>query len=59
MKGTNKLKGLDGMEYICSVPKGEKIIALATCQDRLFVATDKDLYVLADEKRLEKIDISD
>jgi hypothetical protein len=59
MIDTEELKGIDGMSYIASAPNGETITGMAVCGDKLFVSTGSALYVLTDDKRLEKFDIKE
>ena len=54
MRSANGLQYCDGMEYIASVPKGETIVSMVVFGEKLYVSTDKDIYVLADDRRLEK-----
>ena len=56
MRDAEPLKTMDGMKYIASVPDDEDIVAMVEHEGTLFVASDKHLYILADRKRLERID---
>jgi len=56
MIDAKRLSGLDGMEYVASVPDGEIIIGLQIHEGKLFVATSSNIYLLRDEKRLEIVE---
>lgn len=47
---------IDGMSYLASVPKGEIIKDMVVHDGILFVATDKNIYTLEDNKRLERVE---
>jgi len=55
MIDVDKLKGLDGVDYVASVPAGETIVDMITLDGNLFIATDKHIYQLIDVKRLERV----
>lgn len=55
MRDAKDLTSMDGMEYLASAPDGEIIKDMVVHNDVLFVATDKHLYVLKDNKRLELV----
>ncbi len=55
MRDANELKGIDGMQYLASAPKGEIFISLVAKDDAIYAATDKHIYKLVGDKRLEKL----
>lgn len=55
MRDADELQTLDGMKYLASVPEGEVINSMAEWKGDIFVATNKHVYVLRGEKRLERI----
>lgn len=55
MIDAEKLSGISGAKYLASVPNGETILNMTVFKDQLFIATDSNLYVLTDDKRLEVI----
>ena len=55
MIDAKKLSGISGAKYLASVPDGETILNMTVFKDQLFIATDSNLYVLTDDKRLEGI----
>lgn len=56
MRDAEGIQTIDGFNYLASVPEGEVIVSMAVNNDMLFVATDRHIYVLVDDKRLEMID---
>ena len=52
MRNADGLQTIDGMEYLASAPDGETIVWMVVRNDILYVATEKHLYRLVDEKRL-------
>lgn len=59
MRDANGLETMEGMKYIASVPKDEVIISTAVKDGVLYLAADKHLYKLVDDKRLEHADWND
>ena len=55
MIDAEKLSGIDRVEYLASVPKGEIVVSMVFHKGSLYVAAEKHIYVLKDDKRLEKI----
>ncbi len=55
MIDAKKLNGISGAQYLASIPSGEIIIQMTVFKDQLFIASDKHVYVLTDDKRLEVI----
>ena len=56
MRDAEGLETMKGMKYLASVPDGEIIEHITTHDGKLFVATNKHIYILEDEKRLKKVD---
>jgi hypothetical protein len=56
MRNAEELNTIDGMKYLASVPKNEIIKAMAVYEGKLFVTTDKHIYTLEDDKRLELVE---
>ena len=56
MRDAKEITKIDGFDYLASVPEGETVVSMAVHQDTLFVATDRHVYMLCDNKRLELID---
>jgi len=57
MRDAADLKTLDGMVYIASVPRDENIISIVVKGKTLFVATDKHIYKLVKNKRLQAVNL--
>lgn len=55
MRDAEELYKMDGMNYLASAPNNEIIKNMVVYEGKLFVATDKHIYTLEDEKRLEFI----
>jgi len=53
MRDAEGLKGIDGVKYLTSAPKGETIVDMQVFNDVLYIATDKHIYKLVDDKRLD------
>lgn len=53
MRDGKYLTEMDGVKYIASIPKDEIIVSMCAVGDCLFVASDRHLYKLVDERRLE------
>ena len=58
MRDAKELHSINGFKYLASVPKDEIIKSMAVKDGKLFVATDKHIYTLEDEKRLEIADVN-
>ncbi len=56
MRNAKEIKTIDGMRYLASAPKNENITGLAEVDGKLYVSTEKHIYTLEDEKRLELIE---
>jgi len=54
MRTAKGLETIDGMEYIASIPSGETIVGLVVKDGTLYAASDKHLYKMINNKRLEK-----
>ena len=55
MRDAKELNGIDGMEYLASMPKGEEVVNMVVHNGVLYVSTSKHIYKLKDERRLERI----
>ncbi len=55
MRDAKELETMDGMKYLASVPDDEIIKSMQVLSGKIFVATDKRIYTLEDEKRLERL----
>lgn len=56
MRDATGLEFLINCEYLASVPEGETIVSMVVHDGQLFVATEKHVYQLLDNKRLEKLE---
>ncbi len=54
MRDAKGLETIGGMDYLASAPKGEVIVDMVIKNKMLYVATDKHIYKLTDDKRLVK-----
>ncbi len=57
MRDADNLETMEGFNYLASVPEGETIVGMVEVDGYLIVATDKHIYELTDEKRLELISL--
>lgn len=56
MRDAKELEWIDGMEYLCSIPKGDgDIVDMVVKDGVLYVASANHLYKLQDERRFEKL----
>ncbi len=56
MRDAKGLETIGGMDYLASAPKGETIVDMVIKNKVIYVATDKHIYKLTDDKRLDKLD---
>jgi len=56
MRDAKDLKSMDGVKYVASVPDGEIIISMCVSNGVLFIATSKHIYMMVDNKRLERVE---
>ncbi len=56
MRNACELLNMDNLVYLASAPKGEIIKSIASLEGRLYVCTEKHIYILIDDKRLEAVD---
>jgi hypothetical protein len=55
MRDAKGMQTIDGMEYLASIPEGEIIVDMTVHQGTLYVASEKHIYRLVDNKRLERL----
>jgi len=56
----DKLEPQVGLEYICKLPEGAKVLDMTEIDGKLVVATDKGVYILEGKELVElKPDFSD
>jgi hypothetical protein len=55
MRDAKGLETLDGVEYVASVPKDEVIVGMEVHENKVYIATKNHVYVLVDDKRLDKV----
>lgn len=56
MRDAKEIEKLTGMTYIASAPEGEIIVDMTIFNNHLYIVTDRHLYKLTDDKRLEQIE---
>ena len=52
MRDAEELKAIDGMTYLASAPDGEIINSMILHNGKIYVSTNKHIYVLENDKRL-------
>lgn len=55
MRDAAELDGINKMTYLASIPKGEIAIGMCVHKDNIYIATDKAVYKLSDDKKLDRI----
>lgn len=55
MRDAKGLETMDGFKYLASVPDGEEITGMTIHDNTIYVSTNKHIYKLVDDKRLEEL----
>jgi hypothetical protein len=55
MRDAKGMETMDGVQYLASCPDGETIVAMVVHHYKLYIATEKHIYRLDDERRLTRI----
>ena len=53
MRDASGLETMAGANYIASVPQDELIVSMVVHDGKLYISTNKHIYILKDDKRLE------